>query len=441
MRIVVVGAGVIGVASAYHLVKDGHEVTVVDALTPGAGASHANAGWVVPADVGPVPAPGMVLKGLKWMLHRDSPLYVKPSLRPEFVRFMLAMARRCNATDFDAALRANLVLCEDTMSLFDAYASDSVRFEMHAEGLIMAHTDRDAFERRVAALAVPREHGLEPEVLTGEQLAAREPALRPTLAGGVYFPHERHLRPDSLMTGLAERCRQLGVTFLNHAPVTGVQRDDRARSLVRALVTPAGTVEGDVFLLAAGAYSGPLARLFGTPLPVRPGKGYSLDYTPAPVKLSRAVNLCDAKVAVTPLDGRLRLAGTMEFAGLDEKVNPVRVTAIKRAPAQYFRDWDPGRLTHSAPWAGARPMTPDGLPIIGQLPGLANAWVATGHGMLGVTLGPGTARAVAEAIGNGSLPPRLGAFSPDRFFSRSRRPTSHPRPRTNPRRLHGFRAA
>jgi D-amino-acid dehydrogenase len=414
MRVAIVGAGVIGVCSAYHLLELGHEVTLIDAATPGSGASHGNAGWVVPSHAGPVAAPGVVLQALKWMLRKDSPLYVKPSIRPEFVRFMLAMARRCNRRDFRTSFEANLRLAERTTELLDAYAADGISFEMHRDGLIMAFADPHELKHHLNNLDIPTRYGLEPEVLSGREIAEREPALQPTLAGGIHFPHERHLRPDALVSGLASRCRERGATFLDDAPVVKVRRDSR----VHAVATSRGSVEADQYLLAAGAYSGPLSALFGHSLPIWPGKGYSVDYQPAPVKLTAMVYLGDARVAVTPFDGRLRLAGTMEFAGLDTRINSVRVRAIEDAPSRYFADWHTTQVQRTAPWAGARPMTSDGLPIIGRVPGLANAWMATGHGMLGVTLGPATGRAIAEAMSTGTLIGALTPFSPNRFRAR-----------------------
>lgn len=423
MKVAIVGAGIVGLTSAYHLLKGGHEVVVIDAATPGAGASHGNAGWIVPSDVGPVAAPGVVLQGLKWMLRKDSPLYVRPSLRPDVVRFMIALARRSNRNDFRAVLQANLALAEGTLELLDDYAADGMRFEMHAEGLIQAFTSPTGLLHHQADLDIATGAGLDPQVLTGEQVAAREPALRPSLAGGIYFPHERHLRPDQLIRALVDRCTALGAVFRERTPLVAVRRDTE----VRALVTPGGEVTADQYLLAAGAHSGALSAQFGARMPIRPGKGYSVDYTPAPVRLTSAVNLCDAKVAVTPLDGTLRLAGTMEFGGLDVEINPVRVGAIRRAPARYFVEWDAGAEPSSGPWAGTRPMTPDGLSVLGRLPGLRNAWVAAGHGMLGITLGPGTGRVLAEAIGAGVIHPLLAPFDPIRFRNARGRSVVYPR--------------
>jgi D-amino-acid dehydrogenase len=408
-----VGAGIIGLTTSYHLLKEGHEVTLLDVWSPGVGASHGNAGWIVPCDVSPVPAPGMVLKGLKWMLRGDSPLYVRPSLQPDFVRFMYALARRCNESDFRTSFEANMLLCQGTMQMLDDYRADGVDFEMHRKGLLMVYADETGLKHHIAQLDIPARAGLDPAVLTGEELAEREPALRPSLAGAVYYPLERHVRPDELVSALAKRCRELGATILERSPLLGVHRNRR----VLALDTPRGQVEADVYVLAAGAHSGVLSRLFGARLPIRAGKGYSVDYCPAPVGFSSMVNLADAKVAITPLAGRLRLSGTMEFAGLDASINCERVKAIQAAPVRYFTEWDRERRPAFGPWAGARPMTPDGLPIIGRLPGLTNAWVATGHGMLGVTLGPATGRALTTAIGTGAVPDMLAPFSPTRFLN------------------------
>ena len=413
MRIAVIGGGIIGLTSAYHLLERGHEVVLIDGGAAGSGASQGNAGWIVPAECGPVAGPGVVRQGLKWMMHRDSPLYIHPSLDPRFVRFMLAMARRCNRADFRAAFRANLSLATQSIALLDAYAADGVEFEMHRDGLILAFAGRDGLDHHRGNLDIAAAHGLDPQLLTGPELAEREPSLRPSLAGGIFFPHERHVRPDSLVRGLAERCRELGAQLIEHAPVIGVERRDHR---VRSVTTTRGAMEADQFLLAAGAYSRPLARLFGASLPIRPGKGYGLDYTPAPVPLKAIVNLCDARVAVTPLDGSLRLCGTMEFGRLDAKINQARVDAIRRAAGRYFVGWP--APTSGPPWTGARPMTPDGMPIIGELPGNQNAWVATGHGMLGLTMGPATGRAIADAIHAGASPAPLRPFTAQRFMSR-----------------------
>ena len=420
MKVVVVGGGVIGLASAYHLLQAGLAVEVLDASALGSGASHGNAGWVVPAESGPVPAPGMVVQGLKWMAKRDSPLYVKPSVNPAFVRFMTSMARHCTRDSFRSGLQASLALGEHTMDLFDDYARDGMEFEQHTVGLIEAYADPDKLRHSRDNLDLLAAAGLDPQLLTGAQIAESEPTLLPSLAGGILFPHERHLRPDTLVAALVKRCAELGATLRPNVAVTGLSLTDRR---IDAVQTPDGPVAADAFLLAAGADSARLARLAGVRLPVWPGKGYSVDYSPAPIEPRHMVSLAEAKVAVTPLIGRLRLAGTMEFAGWDLDVNEARVAAIRRAPRRYFTHWSDSAPSETA-WAGARPMTPDGLPIIGALPRTSNGYVATGHGMLGVTLGPATGALIAEAIAGQFQPPQLAPFTAERFGRARARRTS-----------------
>ena len=417
MRTVIVGAGILGLTLAYELARQGVEVEVLDARESGLGASAVNAGWVVPAEAAPVPGPGLIVKSMKWMIHKDSPLYIRPSIDPGHVRFMVGMWRRCNARDFRTGFQAHLALAESTNDLLDDWANDGIGFESHAQGLLMAFRDRDNLDHHAEGLELPASFGLDPQVLEGDAIQQAEPVMRSGLAGGIFFPHERHLDSASLTAGLRKRIVELGGTITEHAPV---DRVERVGDTIVAVRSGERRFAGDAFAIAAGAWTGRVTDLFGVPLPIRPGKGYSIDLAPAPLRLQTAINLSDAKVAMTPYDGRLRLSGTMEFAGLDEDVNHTRVAAILRAPAGYVDGWV---TPPSAPQAkaGMRPMTPDGMPIIGRLPGTDNAYVSSGHGMLGVTLGPGTSHALAEVILGKGYPPRLLPFSPTRFVRKVRR--------------------
>jgi len=405
----VIGGGIIGLTTAYQLSCAGASVTVVDSRQTGLGASNVNAGWVVPAEAAPVPGPGVVYQSLKWMLHRDSPLYIRPSLAPSFLGFMLGMWRASNGPAQRAGFAAHLALAEDTVEVFDQYRSDGIQFEMHSEGLLMAFSDRENLDHHLAHLDLVKQYGLEPTTLIGDAVREHEPLLSDSVQGGLFFPKERHLVPGELARSLHAKLEVSGVQIVENAAVDHV--DIRAGA-VHSVRAGGRTFEADRVILAAGAWTGRVSKLFGHPLPVRPGKGYSVEVPP--LGLRGATNLSDAKVAVTPFDSALRIAGTMEFGGLDEKINQVRVDAILRAPRTYFRNWEPpaGGIT---PRAGMRPMTPDGLPIIGRLGELKNAYVSTGHGMLGVTLAPGTALALTELVLHDRLSPRLTPFTPARF--------------------------
>ena len=414
MHVTIIGGGVIGLTSAYQMARDGARVTLVDARPTGRGASEVNAGWVCPAESAPVPAPGMIGQAIRWMLRSDSPLYIRPSLEPSFVSFMIRMARHCNTSDFRSGMEGLLRLSEGTMDLLDAYRDDGIAFEMHSDGLLMAFLSAEKLADHQLNIDIAESFGLEPQVLIGDAVRVHEPALSDAVHSGVFYPFERHLDPAALARALHRRCLELGVEIIEDAPIDRVEKDS---TRVAAIFAADTRFSADAFLLTAGAWSGPLSKAFAFNLPVRPGKGYSLDLPR--FELRSPTYLTEAKVAVTPLDQKLRLAGTMEFGKLDESIDAVRVGAIARAPLSFFRDW--GSTVEPEIGAGMRPMSPDGLPLIGQLGDLDNVYVSTGHAMLGLTLAPSSAVAVSGLILHGQRSPTLERFDPDRFRRRSRR--------------------
>ncbi|MGW5449504.1 NAD(P)/FAD-dependent oxidoreductase [Streptomyces asiaticus] len=413
MRVLVIGAGAIGLSCAYFLARRGATVTVADPRGPGGGASRRNAGWVVPSMSAPVPAPGTVVKSLRWTLRRDSPVHIRPSLDPAFARFMTAMLRRCNRADYAHGLHVTAELNRRTLELFDLLRADGVDFEHHRTGLLLAFLTEKSLHQHAEELAGLTRYGTPaPEVLSAGEARHTEPALSDAIVGAIRCPGEQHLDPDSFVDQLAAACRDRGVTFLREE-VTDL--DERDGTRIGAATGPGDTaLRADAFVIAGGAWTPRLTGPLGFRLPLQAGKGYGFDFRPAPVRLRTATYLSEAKVAVTPLTSGIRLAGTMEFTGLDENVDTVRAGAIADSAGRYFRTWDTTAARPRA-WAGLRPMTPDGLPAIGPVPGYDNVLVAAGHAMLGITLAPVTGHLVQRMLLDGTVPPEVEPFLPDRF--------------------------
>lgn len=413
MHVVVLGAGAIGLTSAFYLAQRGAQVTLVDPGGAGAGASRCNAGWIVPTMSAPVPAPGVVWKSLRWMLQKDSPVYVRPTLDPAFVRFMFSMLKNCTPAAFADGLEHTLDLNLRTHSLFDELLRAGVAVPIQSSGVLMLFTDPASMEAHAAELQLAQSLGIGGYTeVTAHEARRRVPLLKGSVVGGLDTPGERFLDPSAYVDALVEACRDLGVAFRFGERVDGLTSDgaDRVTSTHGESV-----VRGDAFVVAAGVWSRRLLESIGVKIPLQAGKGYGFD-VPGPSLIGeQGLYLSDAKVAVTPLPSHTRLAGTMAFGGLDETIDPVRAGGIVTSVRDYLSGWPE---VAAAPWTGLRPMTPDGLPIIGRIQPFQNLVVATGHAMLGITLSPVTGDAVADLVLNGTARPSLDRFSPDRFTRR-----------------------
>ena len=235
MRIIVVGGGVVALATAHRLAKAGCDVVVLEARTLGSAATHGNAAKIALAESGPVPAPGVILQGLKWMLKPDSPLYVQPSLAPSCVKFMVSMARHCNARDFRFGLETHLRLAEDANDLFDDYLADGIEFEMHKAGVLLAFETRGRYEAQCGSLPVFESFGMHAEHLDHDGVHENEPALSHRTNYGLFFADNRQVEPDSLTRGLVKRCTELGVELNENTRVETFRRTgDQVNRVVTA---------------------------------------------------------------------------------------------------------------------------------------------------------------------------------------------------------------
>lgn len=411
-KVVVIGAGVIGLSCAYELARKGVDVTVLDKGRLGEGAAWGSAGWVTQTLSAPLPGPGLVGTSLKWMLRKDSPLYVKPWADSGLPKWLWSFWRHCNQRDHQNGLEAMAALTEHTMTLYDDLEKDGIEFEMERAGMLFTFTSEEGLHHTLDELRAMERYGYStPPLLDGDAVREAEPALTKAVVGGMLVESERHVRPELLTTGLSRRLAASSADLRARTEVTGVKRQG---SRMTSVVTTGGEVAGDRFLIAGGAWSASLARMAGFHLPVQCGKGYSVTITDPAVRLRRPLYLGEAKLGVTPFRNALRIAGTMELAGISDALNPRRLAAIRTSADRFLIGWRQGKSEEE--WAGMRAVTPDGLPAIGRAPGYDNLYVATGHGMLGVTLAPATGVAVAELIHSGKTEVDLRPFDPDRFY-------------------------
>jgi D-amino-acid dehydrogenase len=412
-RVTIIGAGIIGLNLAFAFERRGWQVTVIEARSPGYGASSVNAGWIVPSHAGPVPAPGMVRTSMRWMLRSDSPLYIQPRLDREMVRWLISFWRNCNPVAYNAGMAATAELARRTFALYDELAAAGVAFEQHRVGVLFAFMSPAHLEHDLRRMEKLTAYGFgAPQPFFGNDLRTLEPALADAITGGFLMREERHVRPDSVINGLVRYLFDHGVELRDGSSITGFET---ANSTVTAVRISSGPIPADAVIIAAGSWSGQVARLAGVRVPIQAGKGYCLDYAPSPAEVGHALHLHEARAAVTPLDGFTRVAGTMEFSGINDRIRPERVAAIACAASTFLRNW-PADPAAAKVGSGMRPMTPDGLPVIGLLPGFTNLAIASGHGMLGLTLAPATADVLAEQMTTGQRPEVLRPFDPGRFW-------------------------
>lgn len=413
-HVVVVGAGVIGISCAYFLARRGAAVTVLERSDVGAGASSGNAGTIATGH-GPINKPGRVAQAIKSLADPLSPLYIAPRWDPALARWLVHFSRRCTAAHLEHCLRALAPLSHATPALFDELVRDErLRCGYRAAGYYEVFVTEAGWQRAVRESDAQARHGFRVEVLDGPTLRSRVPALGPQVRGGVFFPEAATVDPQRFLLELADRARRRGAVVRIGAQVVDVLTE---RSRVTGVRTDDGaSIPADAVVLATGAYSASLVTRLGYGLPLQPAKGYHCDREPGfggMPALDATCMLGETSVFCTPMNGFLRLAGTLEFSGLNHEIRRGRLAQLTRAAARYLEV--AGRTPARSEWCGLRPCLPDGLPAIGPAPRHAGLYVATGHAMLGLTLGPVTGQVIAEWVCDGASSRDLRPFRVDRF--------------------------
>lgn len=415
-EVLVIGGGIIGASCAYYLAQDGRDVTLIereDVVCPVGASSYANAGVVMPSDPVPLPSPGVLGQGIKWLLDSESPLYVRPRPSLGLMRWLLGFAAASREAPMRRAMPVLRALGVESLKAFDEIAaSGSLHTCYRHNGILTLYLTREALKGAAADAARMKElFGIEAEVWDAAAVHDRASGVLGAVVGGVFTGEDGYVEPCQLTRGLARLAEENGATVLTGAEAIRLSRDGRR---VSSVMTTRGTIRARTVVLAAGVWSAGLVRDLRLSLPLQPAKGYSITVgRPPGVPDDLAFYLPEAHACATPFDGGLRLAGTLELSGMNSRVLPNRVAAIQRGSARYFAGVESAPTTEL--WRGFRPMTPDGLPMIGRPSGFDNLVVATGHNMNGIMYGPATGKLVAEVVGDRRPSVDLSLLQPDRF--------------------------
>ncbi|MCC7376902.1 MAG: FAD-dependent oxidoreductase [Verrucomicrobiales bacterium] len=413
-HILIAGGGVIGLTTAYFLLQKGHRVTVVE-RGPRLHdcCSRHNAGMIVPSHFIPLAAPGAVSLALRWMWNPESPLYIKPRLDWDLITWGLRFMRSANAAHVarSAPLLRDLSLA--SRGLFEEFAAlPDNDFGLVRRGLLMLCRTQHALDDETKTAARSRELGIPAEVLDARQTAALEPDVTMNVAGSVYFPKDCHLAPDRFLDRMAQAVERLGGELVWDTEIRGWKTRGNH---IEALRTASGDRSADDYVLCGGSWSPTVAKDLGLRLPTQAGKGYSVT-VPKPRQLPKICAIfTEARIAITPIGSSLRFGGTMEIAGLNEEINPVRVRGIVKAVPNYYPQFKVEDFDGIQPWRGLRPVSPDGMPYLGRSARFDNLGIATGHAMMGLSLAPITGKLMAQIMSNERPEIDVSALAPERF--------------------------
>lgn len=413
-RVLIIGAGAIGLSAAYYAARAGHQVTVVDRNPERRdGCSFGNAGMIVPSHFTPLAAPGMIALGLKWMWNPESPFYIQPRLSPELLSWGIKFWRAATPAHVQRAAFLIRDLSLASRKCFEDLAQpQGNNFGLVKKGLLMLCKAQHALEAEAKTAEQARTLGIPAEVLTPAATAALDPNVSMDIAGSVYFPLDCHFSPQRFMEVLQGAAAALGVQFAWQTRVKGWQTQAGA---VSGLVTDRGVLSADEHVLCGGSWSPEIARGLELNIPIQAGKGYSLTLVCPPQLPAICSILTEARVAVTPIGSALRIGGTMEIAGLNEEINWVRVQGIIKAVPNYYPQFKPEHFAGIQPWCGLRPCSPDGLPYLGRARRYRNLVLATGHAMMGMSLAPITGKLVSELISDEAPSIAIDQLSPNRY--------------------------
>jgi D-amino-acid dehydrogenase len=415
MRITIIGGGIIGLSSAFYLKKSGWDVTVLDKGDFTDNCSYGNAGYICPSHFIPLATPGIVKKGLKWMWNSKSPFYVQPRLDFNLISWglkFMKIATKKHVEDSAIPLRDIALISQQEYESWLKIPGFDFAYEH--KGLLEIFQTDEGGEHAHHTCEKAHELGLTDTVmLTKEELDKMEPGTTINAKGAMLFNCDAHCYPNKLMQQLIAYLKQQGVNFVPGTPAIGFDKSD---GRVAKVITPTGSINADEIVIATGSWGRETAKMLGLNLPLMPGRGYSVTLEDSSYKVNYPAVLIEGRVAITPMDGnKIRFGGTMEITSHKTPPRMNRVQGILDAVKRFYPEFDVPLPPKEKVWYGYRPCSADGLPYLGRIKKYSNITVATGHSMLGLSLGAGTGKLVDEIVNNKATSMDIKPFTVERF--------------------------
>ena len=409
----IIGGGIIGLTSAWYLLDAGHEVTIVDKGDLSDGTSHGNAGMIVPSHFVPMAAPGVISQGVKWMFDSSSPFYIKPRLNLDLVQWLWKFYRSCNTAHVERCMPVLYEFNEWSKGLYKSFSKDvKFSFCFEEKGLMMLYKTKHQEQEEIEMAHRANQLNISAEILTVDALKLLEPEIELDVMGGVYFAGDAHLYPNKFIKQLQRQLQARGAEFITNTEV--IDFGITNKMVTSLILSNDKSIYVEEVVLSGGSWTSILLKKVGLKIYLQDGKGYSFTIKNSNVKPNIPTILTEAKVAVTPMGNDLRIGGTLELGGLSSKVNRNRLNGIVDSLPKYFPQLQLNRNDVKKVWAGYRPCTADGMPYIGRSSVLSNLIVATGHGMMGMSMGPATGKLVSELVDKSPTTIDLSLFSLER---------------------------
>ena len=412
-NVAIIGGGIIGLCTAYYLKGSGHRVTIFDKGDMNDNCSVGNAGMIVPSHIIPLAAPGMISKGIRWMFDSESPFYVRPRLSSKLIRWGIKFYAHSN----HAHVMRSIPILKEISSMSKELYRDFVKenhfdFGYEERGLLMLFKTSEVEKEEIETAALANKFKVEAQVLTRDEAQRLEPSVRLDARGAIYFPGDAQINPQQLTNRLTHYLEKKGVAIHRN---TAVDDFEVKNNQINGVMVRNDLQSFDEVVVATGAWSGLLCSKLGIDLPMQSGKGYSFTLNDVANNVRIPTLLLEGRVAVTPIGTSLRFGGTMEIGDADRTVNMNRVRGIVATIPQFYPDMKVNIPDQREVWSGLRPCSPDGLPYIGRSSKLKNLIIATGHSMMGMSLGPATGKLVSELVDEVACSMDVGEFAPERF--------------------------